>query len=123
RIRPGISMIAARHPHVKLLTIAIEYAFWNDQRPEIFVRAAPVERPNTPGTPAWHRAIARAMRENASDLARGVIARDPAFFTEPFQRSSTRINPVYDAMARLRGRSTRLPSTHTGQPEPDRGTS
>jgi hypothetical protein len=110
RIRPGTSAIAAARPDAKLIALAIEYTFWTDQRPEVFVRARTVERPDSISTAAWHRAITRSMRANAASLAASVIARDASRFTEPFAQHGAGVNRIYDAVAKLRGRSTRIPT-------------
>jgi len=82
-IRPGAAAIAAKHANVRVLSIAIEYAFHLDQKPEVFLRAQPVTLApdRSPSTPHWHRAILAAMVDNAAQLASLVIARDPAPFT------------------------------------------
>lgn len=124
RIRPGISAIAADQPAARVLSIALEYAFWTDQRPEVFVSAARIERPEANSTPAWHRAITRSMRANAQSLSEAVIARDPSRFVEPFERRGAGVNATYDTLAKLRGKSTRIPTEPTAaRAEPNGGPS
>lgn len=110
RVRPGLATLAAHLPHAKLYSIACEYAFWTDQRPEVFLRATQIQRPVAPTTPGWHRAITRAMQQNQADLAGLVVNRDPDAFDLLFTRSGSRVNPAYDLMARIRGRSTEVRS-------------
>lgn len=103
RLRPGVAAIAAATPGVLLISLTIEYAFWNEQRPEAFFRAQQVDSPEENTTTAWHRCITRAMQQNADELARLVRDRDPAGFEPMLDRSGTHTNPLYDLWLRLRG--------------------
>lgn len=113
RIRPGVSMVAAAAQQAGLdpraVSIAIEYVFWVDRRPELLIRLAPVPAPPEPAprssTSAWHRSFVRAMRANQDALADLARARDPAPFTILLGGSGGRVNPAYDLWQRLRGRS------------------
>lgn len=110
-IRPGGAAIAARTPEVSVLALAIEYSFWTDQRPEVFMSWRPVHVP--PGrensTPAWHRSILETMRENNRLLSEAVISRDPAKFLPVFDSgNAASTNWWYDMWLRLRGRSARV---------------
>ncbi len=126
RIRPGVAVLAAdaarAHPDARVVALAVEYAFWADQRPEILVRAREVPWPErskrggpgagadadpSPSTTAWFRAVEGAMCDNAAALAQLVVARDAAPF-ETLLGGRARINPVYDAWLRLRGRSNSI---------------
>ncbi len=109
-VRPGLAALAAQIPHAKLLSVACEYAFWTDQRPEIFLRAAHIHRPQVLSTPAWHRAISRTMQHNQTCLAGLVVSRDPAAFELLISRRGSSVNPAYDLLAKLRGRSTEVRS-------------
>lgn len=122
RIRPGISSIAAVRPDAVIISVAFEYAFWTDQRPEVFVRASAVDRPEASSTAAWHRAITRSMRANAEALSEAVIARDPTRFVEPFERRGASVNRTYDTITKLRGQSAHIPTEPTsGRPTTDGG--
>ncbi len=118
-LRPGAAAIAARFPRCRAVVVAIEYAFWLDKRPEVFIRCAPAPMPADRSTPHCHRALTQAMMDNAAALARLVIARDPAAFTTLLGGGST-INPVYDAWLRVRGRSAAIDSARVagGGPTP-----
>ncbi len=104
RLRPGAAALAAGHPEAKVLAVAAEYTFWQDQKPEVFVRFARCES-NRDTTSAWHRALTETMQENQARLAELVIRRDPHQFTPLIGGESARINPIYDWWLRLRGRS------------------
>lgn len=107
-VRPGAAAIAATMLTCRVLTVAVEYAFWLDKKPEVFLRCVPVGAAGS--TTAWQRAIVAAMRENAAALAGLVIARDPAAF-EVLLGSGAGINPVYDAWLRAKGASAAIDST------------
>lgn len=113
RIRPGAAAVAAAHPGCRVAVANIEYAFWQDRRPEVFVACRAIAPPSGAssdgapgrvGTTAWHRAMRLAMQANADRLAEAVVARDPAAFDLLIGGGSTRIQPIYDLWLRLRGR-------------------
>jgi hypothetical protein len=111
RMRPGAAAIAARTPRVRVLSVAMEYGFWLDQKPELFVRAAVVSPPASPSTPHWHGAMEAAMNANAGELSRLVIARDASSFAPLLgagDATNARVHPVYDWWLRLRGKDARL---------------
>lgn len=131
RIRPGAAQVAARAAArpagVQVLVAAIEYGFWQDQRPEVFVAAARVAPPlaagatrgsSVPATAAttadWHRAIAATLADTSARLAAAVIARDPAPFESLSGGDVARINPIYDLWLRLRGRQGKIEAHRRG---------
>ena len=113
-VRPGAAMIAARHPRAAVIAVAIEYTFWVDQRPEVFLRADCVDAPAMdPGsTHAWQDTIARAMNANAAALAECVMSRDASRFVTVSGGGAGRIHPAYDAFLRLTGRRTSIDTSH-----------
>ena len=116
RIRPGAAAIAARLPDARVIVAAIEYAFWQDSRPSVFVHAIEVEQPSHTTTAGWHRAIQIGMQQAANELARLVIARDPSNFSivlGPGVGFATSVNPVHGAWLRLRGRHEEIDSQRT----------
>ena len=112
--RPGAAMVAARHPGLAVISVAIEYAFWVDQRPEVFLRAATVAAPAAGGDSAhaWQPTIEGAMNANAAALAECVASRDPARFSLVSGGGAGRIHPAYDAFLRLTGRRTSIDVSH-----------
>lgn len=104
-IRPGVAAIAAKAVEtfggIHVLSAAIEYAFWEDQRPEVFIRFETCPSPQTNSTIGWHRSILRTMQSSAQLLADRVIARDPAAFTILLGRAAPKIHPLYDAFLKL----------------------
>lgn len=103
RIRPGVSALASRAPEANIVSITVEYAFWNEQRPEIFVRAQACDEPVSASTTDRHRAITGAMQANARELAALVIARDPDAFEPLLAHGGSSVNPIYDLWLRLHG--------------------
>ncbi|MGH7245286.1 MAG: lysophospholipid acyltransferase family protein [Phycisphaerales bacterium] len=114
-IRPGGAAIAARTPGIVVLCLAIEYGFWTDQKPEVFLSWRPARaaagRENS--TSAWHRAILEAMTENQRMLAEAVKSRDPAKFVPVFDSGrAAATNWWYDLWLRMRGRASRVEDRH-----------
>ncbi|TVQ62017.1 MAG: hypothetical protein EA378_06000 [Phycisphaerales bacterium] len=120
KLRPGAAAVAAaactRFQHVRVVTLAIEYGFWTDQKPEVFLHAEPVPTPDrADSTTAWHRALTCSLRSSQSALAERVAARDPAGFElRPdlvggrVDRERAQVNPIYDLWLRLRGQSGKV---------------
>lgn len=105
-LRPGAAACAARLSAAspcRAVCLAIEYAFWLDKRPEIFLRFEPCDAPTPASTAAWHRALTLAMQRNNDALSELVKARDPAPFDLLEGGDAPRINPVYDLLLSLRG--------------------
>lgn len=114
RIRPGAAAVAAGMPNVRVVVAAIEYAFWQDARPSVFVHAMEVEPPTRRSTTGWHRAIQSSMQRAADELAQLVIAREPAAFTiaiGPKEGRASDVNRVHGLWMRLRGRSGEIGSS------------
>lgn len=117
-IRPGGAAIAAKTPGISVLVLAVEYGFWTDQKPEVFLSWKPVHAAagREGSTAAWHRAILEAMTENNRVLAEAVKSRDPAKFLAVFDSGgAAATNWWYDLWLRLRGRSSRVEDRHFAQ--------
>lgn len=109
RIRAGAAMVAARAPGAEVVAVAIEYGFWQDARPEIFLSARTVQ-PDLDhlsdvrrAAVAWQRAMQEALSGAAARLARAVIDRREEAFTTLLGGGAARVNPVYDLWRRARG--------------------
>ncbi|MAH65516.1 MAG: hypothetical protein CMJ27_03875 [Phycisphaerae bacterium] len=120
RLRPGAAAIAAAVPNPPtVVTVAVEYVFWQDARPEMLVAVEACDPPAVGTTAGWHRRMSAAFAATSERLASAAIARDPDAF-ELVAGGAARINPVMDAWLRLRGRqggigaTRRDPSEATG---------
>lgn len=116
RIRPGAAALASKlAPSCRVLAMTIEYAFWQSQRPEVFLRFAEAPRPRSVSTAAWQRSIESTMQRSAEELARLVIARDPSPLSPLLAQSGSSINPVYDLWLRIRGRTGEIASRRAAE--------
>ncbi len=107
RLRPGAAAIAASVPDLEVISIAIEYAFWSDRLPEVFLHAQRCPPPNANGaasTARWHRTLQESLAEVAEALAAAVASRDPDRF-ERLDGGASTVHPVYDWWLRATGRS------------------
>ena len=103
-IRPGAAVLAAKIRGVRVVAAAVEYGFWTDARPELFLRIQDVQTPVDPTTAGWQRAISLAMQCNANELAARVIARDADAFDVLIGGATAKIHPIYDLWLRITGR-------------------
>ena len=102
RIRPGAARIAAAIPDVDVISLTIEYVFWQDSKPEVLIRFARIETEQT-STSGWQRAMTDGMQANADALSRLVQTRDDDAF-QTLIDSGTRNSFIYDIYLRIRGR-------------------
>jgi len=103
-VRPGMAAVAAAAEGVTVVTLAVEYAFWVDQKPEIFLCARRAE-PERDSTAGWQRTIVAAFEDARSTLADKVIARDPDAFDTLIGGDKAKTNPLWDLVMKLRGKS------------------
>ena len=108
RVRPGAAAVASQARGARVVLIACEYTFWQERRPEIFLRAAEAPSPANSSTGAWRRAIEQGMAANGAALAEAVIARDASAFEPMLAGAGAHVHPVYDVLLRLRGQSARI---------------
>jgi 1-acyl-sn-glycerol-3-phosphate acyltransferase len=83
----GLGLLAARIRGALFIPVAIEYAFWDNRRPEIFCRfgePTEVRADRSTGLNAWHwTAVFERRLEIAQDeLAKEVCRRDPDEFED-----------------------------------------
>jgi len=117
QLRPSAAAVAAATPGITLAALSIEYAFWQDRKPEALLRLVRVPTPKVPSTSGWLRAMSSAMQANAQALSALVIARDESSF-ELLTGSGSSINPIYDLILRLRSRHGPIPSHRNAHPPP-----
>ena len=99
----------------RVVCVALEYAFWVDKRPEVFLRVEPCVAETPTSMTSWHRSLTRAMQRNGAALAELVAARDPSAFTCLEGGEAPRIHPVYDALLALRGQRRALDERGDGR--------
>ena len=98
QVAPGLAHLAKRMPGARFVPLAIEYAFWDERRPNLLLRfGEPVaaEAIRQGGGAALGEALAGTMDALAADAA----ARDPARFTT-LLAGKTAINPFFDGWRR-----------------------
>ena len=113
RLRPGAAALAAATPNTRVISLAIEYTFWLDKKPEILLHLSEVAAPDTTSLPAWHRAITKAMRDDNTLLTKLSIARDPTAFTTLLGSGPSGTSPIYNLWLRFRGSKRDLESSRT----------
>ncbi len=102
RLRPGIAHLAAVVPDAVLVPLALEYAFWNESRPELLIRfGTPLVGDRFIRPADWTRHLEAALTETMDRLAEDAQARDPARFTR-LLRGSTGTGLAYDGWRRMR---------------------
>ena len=109
--RPGAASVCAAATRVRVVSIAMEYVFWLDKKPEILLRAQEIAAPASPSTAHWHREISRGTASNAAKLAELAVARDPNAF-ETLLASRTGTSAMYDLWLKLRGKSNTVTDAH-----------
>lgn len=109
--RPGAASVLAAMPDMPAWTVAVEYGFWVDARPEVFIRVDRIASPADARRSAWQRALQSAMQANADELARAVRSRDAGRFVGVLG-GEARVHPVYDLWLRATGRSRGIELGH-----------
>ena len=117
KLRPGAAAVAADHEDCRVVSVALEYGFWLDKKPEIFLHASEVVPPEQRSVAGWHRALTRTMRADNERLEELVIARSPDAFTPLLTPSGGGTSPVYNLWLRLRGKQNDLASERTERPK------
>ncbi|MFG0307239.1 MAG: hypothetical protein ACF8Q5_13600 [Phycisphaerales bacterium JB040] len=115
RLRPGAAALASALPNPSVLAVNLEYAFWNEPKPEAFLHARGVQPPDSASTTSWQRALTRTLRHGSETLSGLVIAREPDAFRLFSQRRGGRahasgVTPLHDLWMRLRGHDPRMPT-------------
>lgn len=71
RLLPGADLVRRRYPGTRTLSLALEYLFWSERRPEICARVQEVDPDES---------LALAMMDNGQQLAELSAERDPKLF-------------------------------------------
>jgi 1-acyl-sn-glycerol-3-phosphate acyltransferase len=98
RLRPGLAHLARRSPHAVFLPLALEYAFWNESRPEALLRFGSPVDVSGPSAGVQDR-LERALAHSMDALAVESIARDPGLF-QPLLRGTAGVGGIYDLYRR-----------------------
>jgi hypothetical protein len=98
-LMPGLSHLAAKVPGVCFVPLAIEYAFWDESRPQIFTKlGTPVCSSFSPNLAdgcqtksQWNDVLTSHLRSTQSELATDVISRDASRFDYLIASRPTRL--------------------------------
>jgi 1-acyl-sn-glycerol-3-phosphate acyltransferase len=103
RLRPGLAHLADKQPDLVFLPLALDYAFWNEKRPEMLVRFGPplAARDLPPSPRARLEALETRLTQTLDELSAAAISRDARRFTTLIDGAGG-VNPLYDAWRRLK---------------------
>ncbi|XZE43570.1 lysophospholipid acyltransferase family protein [Pirellulaceae bacterium SH467] len=94
-LMPGLAHLATKVERTVFLPLAIEYPFWDDARPHVFIRFGTPLRVDIGGLKSkgeWNDAILQPFRQNQKELADLVIRRDPNQFGYLIPNRPQRLN-------------------------------
>ncbi len=115
-LRSGLAHLARRVPGAVILPMALDYAFWNESRPEVLVRfGEPLDSGRTGTVAEWNLRLETALAETMDTLAIESCTRNPALFRS-LLRGGAGVGGVYDAWRWLRAtvRGQRFDPSHEG---------
>ena len=114
RLKEGVGHLLHRASTGHVLTLALEYPFWNERNPEALARFSqpiPMNSPDRPNTPAaWTALLEQTLESNQNALAAASITRNPALFTTT-QSGASGAGGLYDLARRLKSTLLRRPYT------------
>ena len=108
RFQPGLAHIAGTLDRFCFTTVVVHYEFWEERLPEAFVSLSPIvtyRQEDVADRKRWQRAQEARMEAQLNSLMESVQTRDPSQFTMML-RGSAGVNPVYDALRRIRAAIT-----------------
>jgi 1-acyl-sn-glycerol-3-phosphate acyltransferase len=80
-LMPGLAHLASKMQGILFLPVAFEYGFWNENRPQIFVRfGSPIDSNDARSKADWNELLTSRLRQTQSELAQSVQQREPAAF-------------------------------------------
>jgi 1-acyl-sn-glycerol-3-phosphate acyltransferase len=95
---PGLAHLASRVPGVAFVPMALEYAFWDESRPQLFARFGAAIRqpePRSDGSGVdkseWSELLTSRLRQTQCELSQSVIARDETRFDYLIASRPTRL--------------------------------
>jgi 1-acyl-sn-glycerol-3-phosphate acyltransferase len=95
-LKSGVAHLARRVAGVQVLPVALEYAYWNEARPEVFVAVGPPLHGDALRLDAIEAALAASMDR----LASAVVERNPAGFSTLLSGRAG-MGGAYDACRRV----------------------
>lgn len=101
RLRPGIAHLVRRMPDAVVVPLALEYAFWNERKPEALVRfGVPLAADPSRDVAGWTALLEQRLTETMDALAADATQRDPSLF-RLVMRGRAGIGGIYDVWRRL----------------------
>lgn len=112
--KPGLGHLAMRMPNVAFVPLALDYAFWNERKPEVLIRFGSPTRPATMGNSAemdagaWTKFFQGELERTQDALTADAVSRDSSRF-DTFLQSQSGVGGVYDLWRRFRAFLKREP--------------
>lgn len=108
-LSPGLAHLARRVPAITYVPLAIEYAYWDERRPNLLLNyGKPFQVSEQTESSAVAAQLSGALETAMDALAAASMTRDPSLF-RTLLSGRTGVNPVYDlwrrARATLRGQA------------------
>jgi 1-acyl-sn-glycerol-3-phosphate acyltransferase len=116
RLRAGIAHLLRRVPDAVVLPLALEYAFWNEGKPEALARfGPPIPAGPHRSVAEWTALLEAELARTMDELAAESVRRDPRLF-QPLMQGGAGIGPVYNTYRRVRALATgqKLDISHGG---------
>lgn len=112
RLRHGIAHLLRHRPDAAVVPLAMEYAFWNERKPEALFRfGEPIAHEPSRDVAGWTAILEQRLAETMDALAKDAMQRDPRLFTT-ILCGSAGVGGIYDLWRRLqawaRGRRPQL---------------
>ncbi len=102
RLRPGIAHLLRRVPDATVLPLSVEYAFWNEGKPEALARfGVPIAAGRERSVSEWISVLEDALTQASEALAADSQQREPRRFRRLMQGSAA-VGPIYSAYRRVR---------------------
>lgn len=99
-LKPGVAHLVRRVAGVQVLPLALEYGFWNEPHPEIFVTPGATVAANPDSVAATGAAIEASLTAALDRLGSAVSQRDPAAF-DVLMAGRSGAGGAYDACRRV----------------------
>ena len=106
RLATGLAHLIRRVRGVRVVPLALEYAYWHERRPELLARFGDVRHQDELcAAYSTHEQLTESLEEQLAAtldaLARDSVARDPAQFVTLFTGTNS-VMPIYDFGRRIR---------------------